>query len=88
LEKAKSFIPDVILLDIGMPDLDGFETYTELRRDPRLSHVKIVALTAYANSTEKRHILEHGFDGFIGKPFKRDQLIETINQFAVSSAAP
>lgn len=88
LEKAKSFIPDVILLDIGMPDLDGFETYTELRRDPRLSHVKIVALTAYANSTEKRRILEHGFDGFIGKPFKRDQLIETINQFAVSSAAP
>ncbi len=82
IEKAKDVSPSVILLDIGMPDLDGFATFNALRGDPNLSKCKIIALTAYAGTAEKERITNHGFDGFIAKPFKRDQLIQTISRLS------
>lgn len=83
LEKARAMPPDVVLLDIGMPGMDGFATFNALRVEPRLAHAKIVALTAYTSTSERERIARHGFDGFIPKPFKREQLIQLLSELSV-----
>lgn len=83
LEAARAVPPDVVLLDIGMPGMDGFATFNALRVEPCLAHAKIVALTAYTSTSERERIAHHGFDGFIPKPFKREQLIQLLSELSV-----
>lgn len=82
LAVARHFSPDVVLLDIGMPGMDGFATFNALRVEPHLAHAKIVALTAYTSTSERERIARHGFDGFIPKPFKREQLIQIVSELS------
>ncbi len=68
LEKARSFLPQVVLCDIGLPGLDGYGVARELRRDAALSSVFLVALTGYAQPEDQRRALEAGFDRHLAKP--------------------
>lgn len=70
MPRMKSLVnkPDVILLDIHVKPLDGFEMLALLRADPGYRHVKIVALTASVMNEEIERLRESGFDGAIGKP--------------------
>ncbi|MCS7081027.1 MAG: response regulator [Chloracidobacterium sp.] len=83
LEAARALSPDIVLLDIGMPGMDGFATFNALRVEPCLAHAKIIALTAYTSTSERERIARHGFDGFIPKPFKREQLIQVLSELSV-----
>jgi len=83
LETARATTPDVVLLDIGMPGMDGFATFNVLRAEPALAQSKIVALTAYTGAAERERIALHGFDGFIPKPFRREQLIQVLSELSV-----
>lgn len=60
--------PDLILLDLQMPELDGFETARRLRAQSGLESVRIVALTAYAMAGDRERTLAAGFDGYLTKP--------------------
>lgn len=60
--------PDLILLDIGLPGMDGYEVLRALRNDPATAAIPVVALTAYAMSGDDQRALEAGFDGYIAKP--------------------
>ena len=66
--RTRSFRPDVILMDIQMPDVDGIEAVRRLREDPATSGVVVIAFTAYAMKGDEQKMLAAGCDGYIAKP--------------------
>ena len=68
LEKISAFLPDLILMDIQMPVMDGMELTRQLRADPATRHIVIVAFTAYALKGDALKLQAAGFDGYIAKP--------------------
>lgn len=79
VEKAKKFKPNLILMDIALPQMDGIEAFKTIRNDPQLQHVKVIALTASAMTQDREIILAHGFDAFIAKPIDEQTLFNTIS---------
>jgi PAS domain S-box-containing protein len=68
LEVARAYRPDVVLLDLGLPELDGYEVARRLRREPGLGGVLLVALTGYGQEEDQRRTREAGFDHHLVKP--------------------
>ena len=68
LDQIATHKPDLALLDIQMPLMDGFTVVRRVRQDPRLAHVRLVALTAYAMQGDRQRALAAGFDDYITKP--------------------
>ena len=81
LLQAELAKPDLILLDVNMPVLNGFEVLERLRANPQLAAIKVVALTAYAMRGDREKALEAGFDGYLTKPIDIQTLTETITAF-------
>lgn len=81
------FKPDLILMDLMMPDMDGFEVHRVLRRDADTRHIPIIACTAYRDPAIDRRIAHEAFDGFVEKPLKLDTLLELIRDKIGSGAA-
>jgi len=71
LLKVGTFRPDVLLLDLGMPGMDGFEVCRQIKRDPVIRDTKVVVMTARSRDAEPR-AMEAGADGFLSKPFEAD----------------
>jgi two-component system, cell cycle response regulator DivK len=65
---AKQRVPDLVLMDIGLPDIDGWEALTIIRDDPRTAHLRVVAFTAHAMVGDQERTLNAGFDGYLSKP--------------------
>ena len=80
IELAKKHIPNLILMDIALPGIDGVETFKVIRNDPRLMHIPIIALTASAMIHDRETILSHGFDIYIPKPIDEKIFFKTINE--------
>jgi len=78
------FKPDLILMDIMMPDMDGFEVHRTLRSDPDTRHIPVLACTAYRDPEVDRRIEEEQFDGFVEKPLKLDKLLERLKEMLQS----
>ena len=76
---AKRHTPNVVLCDIMMPVLNGFDTIKKFKTEPKLSQVKFVFLTAKIEETNKLKALELGADAFMHKPFKVAELIDIIS---------
>jgi PAS domain S-box-containing protein/putative nucleotidyltransferase with HDIG domain len=74
LEQASHLLPDLILLDVMMPGMDGFEVCQRLREDPRLADVPIILVTALDDHASRLQGIEHGADDFISKPYNRIEL--------------
>lgn len=77
--KAKEFLPDLIILDIMMPDKNGMETMDALRKDPSFDHTRILFLTARGGDRAEIEGLNHGADDYIVKPIKPALLLSRIN---------
>ena len=83
LTKAAERIPDLILLDVVMPDIDGFEVCKQLRADPLMAEVPIIMLTALNDRDSRLQGIEAGADDFISKPYDRIELqarVKTITR--------
>jgi len=74
LQKIREAQLDLVLLDIQMPDMDGYQVLNEIRRDPSLRNLRVVALTAFAMQGDRERALEAGFDDYITKPVTSAQL--------------
>ncbi|GAB4324993.1 MAG: response regulator [Phototrophicales bacterium] len=78
---ALEFKPDLILMDINLPDIDGLEATRQLKSNPKCDHIPIIALTANAMHGDRERFIEAGCDGYIAKPITRNELLNTINYF-------
>jgi two-component system cell cycle response regulator DivK len=81
IEVAEQQIPDLILMDVNMPEMDGLAATEHLRQNPALSHVPIIALTANLMRNVLDEALEAGCDGYIAKPITVDDLPKQIMSY-------
>jgi CheY-like chemotaxis protein len=72
--------PDVLLLDIGMPVLDGYAVARKIRENPGLAQLPILAITAYAMQGDREKILHSGFDGYLSKPLNARALAQELDR--------
>ena len=72
--------PDLILMDIQLPVLDGYEACRRIKADPALRHIPIIAVTSYALSGDEAKTRAAGCDGYVAKPFSPRQLLAKINE--------
>jgi CheY-like chemotaxis protein len=77
IERAQ---PKLMLLDIGMPGMDGFAVVRRIRENPRLAQLPVVAVTAYAMRGDQERILNSGFDGYLSKPINPSSLIKELDR--------
>lgn len=79
IDMAKKNKPDLILLDIQLPDIDGIEVLGELRSDGDFADTPVAAVTSYAMSGDSKKLLDAGCDGYIEKPIDPDTFLNQIN---------
>lgn len=77
LNLARENPPDLIMVDLSMPELDGWEVFRELKADLLTAHIPCVAVTAHADRDRDR-ALQSGFSDFVGKPFRTEELLSTV----------
>jgi len=80
LNLARDRRPDLVLMDIQMPGMDGFEAIRRIRADMTLSHIPIIALTALAMPGDANRCLEAGADHYLSKPVRLRKLVEIIKE--------
>ena len=80
-ELAAEHVPDLVLMDIQLPDLDGAEALSRLRADERTVSIPVLALTAQAMHGDRERFLAAGFDGYISKPVNVVELLGTVRQY-------
>jgi CheY-like chemotaxis protein len=80
LEKIGRSRPDILLLDIGMPKLDGFGVMRRVRQDPSLADLPVLAVTAYAMRGDRERGLNAGFDGYLAKPVNPASLFAEMDR--------
>jgi chemosensory pili system protein ChpA (sensor histidine kinase/response regulator) len=78
LQVLQEHIPDVILLDIEMPRMDGYEFATQVRGDPRLADIPIIMITSRVGEKHRARAIEIGVNDYLGKPYQEDQLLDAI----------
>ena len=79
LSLLQEHVPDIILLDIEMPRMDGYEVAAHVRNDPRLRHVPIVMITSRVSEKHRARAIELGVDDYLGKPYQETQLLDAID---------
>ena len=80
VELAATFRPDVVLLDIGLPGIDGYEVARRLRGKPDLAHPLIIAVTGYGQESDRKQAREAGFDHHLVKPVDLEALRRLLSQ--------
>jgi two-component system cell cycle response regulator DivK len=86
IESARAALPDIILLDIQMPEMDGYETAANLKNDPGLSSVPIVGVSSFAMPGDRDRAMRAGFAAYIEKPVDPDTFGQTIARLAPGPA--
>ena len=81
IEHAQSENPDLILMDMSLPILDGWEATRQLKASATTQHIPVIALTAHALSGDRERSLEAGCDDYESKPVNFSRLLEKINKF-------
>ena len=81
VELAKANKPDLILMDIQMPEMDGLEATRILKTDAATRNIPIIALSSYAMMGDKERILEAGCDGYLSKPVDIKELLKTVAEY-------
>jgi two-component system cell cycle response regulator DivK len=80
VELAAEHNPNLVLMDIRLPDIDGAEALSRLRADERTASIPVLALTAQAMRGDRERFLAAGFDGYISKPVNIAELLATVRQ--------
>jgi chemosensory pili system protein ChpA (sensor histidine kinase/response regulator) len=79
LEKLQEYVPDVMLLDIEMPRMDGYELATAMRNDERLKHIPIIMITSRTGDKHRDRAMAIGVNMYMGKPYQDKELLANIN---------
>ena len=77
---AKKEIPDLVLMDVVMPNLNGFQATRQISKDPKTSHIPVILVTTKDQETDKVWGMRQGAKAYITKPINEDQLVQTIQE--------
>lgn len=88
LERALSDTPDILILDVMLPELDGYEILRQLRADPRTERLPVLMLTAKGQREDREAALECGADLFITKPFSNSEIVDAVKLLAAGRPEP
>ena len=77
---AKQHVPDLVLMDIQLPGINGIEAFKQIRADAKTARVPVVALTASVTPTDRSAINAAGFDAFVSKPINLKEFLETVKR--------
>ncbi len=80
IELAVSEKPDLVLMDIQLPDLDGLEATRRLKADPRTAHLPVIALTAFSMKDDEDEMLAAGCDGHVSKPIRYNEFLAELDK--------
>ena len=81
VELAATHSPNLVLMDIQLPDIDGVEALGRLRGNERTASIPVVALTAQAMQDDRKRFLDAGFDGYISKPVDVVEFVRTVKEY-------
>jgi CheY-like chemotaxis protein len=81
LAQARKLKPDLILLDLGMPKMDGYQMIAELRADEKLKDIPVVVISAWTAATHRDRARAAGADAFITKPFELGHILSTVQKY-------
>ncbi|MBN1131098.1 MAG: response regulator [Chitinispirillaceae bacterium] len=81
IELAKTCRPDLVLLDIQLPEIDGYAVARELKQDPATGKIPIVAVTSYAMAGDRERVLAAGCEGYIEKPINPETFMNEITHY-------
>lgn len=86
-EMAKTKRPDLIIMDVEMPNMNGFEATKMIKSEPSVSGIPLIILTSLGSEDDMRKAQEAGADGFLNKPISRDDLVANIRSFLAGPGA-
>ena len=78
---ALEHVPDLVLMDIQLPDINGIEAFERIRANAATAQVPVIAFTASVTANDRSRIGDAGFDGFVGKPINLKEFVETVRRF-------
>jgi|SRR6267378_4637080 len=82
LRVAATASPNLILCDLRLPDMDGFQLLSRLKADPALQSIPVVAVTAYAMPGDRERVMRAGFSGYVPKPIEPENFVRVAETFA------
>ena len=88
LSLAVEHLPDVILMDIRLPDMEGTTAFRNLRNEPRTARIPVVAVTSFAMKGDRERFLEEGFDGYLEKPISVLEFPDQVRSYCEPKEAP
>lgn len=88
LEVARANVPDLVLMDMSLPVVDGWEATRRLKSDERLKHVPVIALTAHAMANDRDKALDAGCDDYDTKPIELPRLLAKMEKLLSASLEP
>jgi two-component system cell cycle response regulator DivK len=83
---ATEHVPDLILMDIQLPGISGIETLRVLRENPGTAKIPAIAVTASVMQQDRKHIMEAGFDGYLGKPINLKEFLDAVRDMLARNA--
>jgi CheY-like chemotaxis protein len=78
---AREARPDLVICDLQMPEVDGYSVLAQVREDPTLREMPVIALTAFSRRIDRTTVLVAGFDGYLSKPIDPEVFIEEVEQY-------
>jgi two-component system, cell cycle response regulator DivK len=87
VEMAQTHQPDLILMDLQLPGIDGYEAARQIRADPKLTSVAIIAVTSYALSGDEQRALAAGCNAYVCKPYSPRELLARIRELLPASTS-
>lgn len=81
LDMARREVPDLILCDLQLPGIDGYEVARQVKGNPALQHIPVVAVTAFAMVGDREKVLAAGFDGYLAKPIEPETFVQQVETF-------
>lgn len=88
VNRARQYHPDLILMDISIPKIDGWEATQRLKSDESTKEIPIIALTAHALEEDRQKALQAGCDGYLAKPVEPRRVVQEVERFVGPAKAP
>lgn len=78
VQETESYVPDLVILDLSLPDMSGWDVLAHLRQNPLMAHTPILIMTALAEDSTRRRVLSERVEGLLIKPVNLEKILETV----------